>query len=940
MSSLIPLAGHTAEPDKLSRYIEDNLKPKKSNPIVEQHLKDGLADIRLAEQLLDRGIHVEEAYRKAIDALGTFPSAEDYFTLRKRQKAETSAIINELEKYNYRELATNVLDLAIRLKDVRYERERFVEKVVLKPDLARRARLALALYNADVVIPEFFEQVAGELESIPEISSVFKSYTATNNWAGAADLRRQLQVVDRDLKMVRELRTKLVNASLAYRQKDAFERTSLTHMEMAVDAAEGGLLPDSYGVRDDIAAAIRARQEAYELDQLPYMFSEHMLDNMILTNRVKLSRSDKLGEAVKLLVTNAVHRSDVKIERKRVYKREPDSPDCALRAEACRNTANSIPGIRLFFEKNSKAADALDSIQTHFAVGYGLSTPSGAAGEVEARFTPAITLPGELEARLHDIILTNAVTSGRHEALTTTVSKVEAVAAFRTNLVSSWKYTFRPRGKKSRVHGGVKPEVWVNPTSTKKSIGTDIELNRMDSLRTALEEVVRSCGSDIQIGPKVVWIDHPVVSRKNKVLRVYRLRRGVQHHAADWAASADKERFAKVGNKATVLSSAPNYIAGIITSIVTNAEARFDMNSHTLFVRAPEKDLPLVERLIHNLDVTPPQVLIEARFIEVAVSDLRDVGLEWTLDGALVTSRKTVSSDGGAARVPETQILPTGEGNPIVSHADFTESTPSEFPFSPRGPGASPLSVDTDGRGLNLTVQGVLSRPRFEAVLHAIELSGKGRSLSAPRVTTVNNNPAKLRHGEDFHYFNKFDVNITESVRDDASNDTRFLRQLTPAGSALDEETGITLTAVPSVGSDGRTISLLLNPVISRLEKFVSYQETADTNDFIGAESEVTFKLPVFSRREIQTKVVVRSGETVVMGGLIDSEIQEVDNRIPVIGQIPLIGGLFRSTEETEKRLNLLIFVTATVISEQGKSLVPLEGPGLPWGAKTPRKRN
>ena len=141
------------------------------------------------------------------------------------------------------------------------------------------------------------------------------------------------------------------------------------------------------------------------------------------------------------------------------------------------------------------------------------------------------------------------------------------------------------------------------------------------------------------------------------------------------------------------------------------------------------------------------------------------------------------------------------------------------------------------------------------------------------------------------------------------------------------------LIAVPSVGADRRGITLLLNPSISALEGFVSYQDDsiAPIADHEKALiRQVVVKLPVFTRREVATKLTVQSGETVVMGGLIDSIEQDTVHKIPILGDIPLLGALFRRSGVTEQRRNLLIFVTATVISDRGESLLsPLSDPTL-----------
>jgi type II secretory pathway component GspD/PulD (secretin) len=191
--------------------------------------------------------------------------------------------------------------------------------------------------------------------------------------------------------------------------------------------------------------------------------------------------------------------------------------------------------------------------------------------------------------------------------------------------------------------------------------------------------------------------------------------------------------------------------------------------------------------------------------------------------------------------------------------------------------------------------------------------------LSVPRVTTLNNSPAKLRSGEDLYYFNKFQAQALQLLDD---NNKRFtLSVLIPDGEPKLEELGVTLVAVPSVGANRRSISLLLTPTISRLEGFVSYQEEESESATFADVQQVVAKLPIFSRREIQTKLVVESGETVVLGGLIDTVSQETIHRVPLLGSLPWVGAAFRRTDVTEENKNLLVFVTATVISERGESM-------------------
>jgi type IV pilus assembly protein PilQ len=215
----------------------------------------------------------------------------------------------------------------------------------------------------------------------------------------------------------------------------------------------------------------------------------------------------------------------------------------------------------------------------------------------------------------------------------------------------------------------------------------------------------------------------------------------------------------------------------------------------------------------------------------------------------------------------------------------------------------------------------------FSAVLHALDISGKGKVLSVPRVTTVNNTPAKLRNGRDLLYFDEFQAQVFHTY-DSVSRTTLDYGVLIPKGKPIKEELGITLIAVPSVGADLNRISLLLMPTISDFDGWTDYQ--SPSNAPATSIQQVTVKLPIIKRQEVQTKVITQSGETVVMGGLVTSVKQKTLHKIPFLSDIPLLGPLFTRLDETEHNENLLIFVTATVISERGETLVPRPTPLIP----------
>ncbi|MEX2607029.1 MAG: hypothetical protein WD708_06755 [Kiritimatiellia bacterium] len=448
-------------------------------------------------------------------------------------------------------------------------------------------------------------------------------------------------------------------------------------------------------------------------------------------------------------------------------------------------------------------------------------------------------------------------------------------------------------------------------------------------LREVLDYLSRHFQVQFHTGQHMIWVTTKDPDQAPPMeTRIYRLRTGLLFHGLSWGTMPEAERLAQsdlsaLTRKATVLPHEPTHIQKVLEEFVPSgqgAQLHVDLNSHTLFARNTPENLNLIEEIVRALDTTPPQVLIEARFIEISQSDLREIGIDWILGSPLSVSTKGVLEDGVWRTQPRTVVDEASS----ITYEPYRSDSAGSFPLGPQG--AFGLlregNPPTDSQGLNLTYRGLLTEPMFNAVLHALEISGKGRTLSVPRVTTLNNNPAKLRDGDDLLYYEEFEAQAFALVDED--NKKYTVTALIPKGTPKTAELGFTLVAVPSVGADNRSISLLLSPTISELLEFISYQEDGPRE--VGNSDQirqVVVKLPRIARREVQTKVVVESGETVVMGGLIRTISQDTVRKVPILGSLPLIGNLFKRTDTTEERRNLIIFVTATVISERGESLIP-----------------
>lgn len=412
-------------------------------------------------------------------------------------------------------------------------------------------------------------------------------------------------------------------------------------------------------------------------------------------------------------------------------------------------------------------------------------------------------------------------------------------------------------------------------------------------LREILDYASRNLDVSFYLGDSIVWVTKRTGGEEGAPLetRLFRLHKGVTIETADGS-----------GGGVSIVDAITRFVPA-----AEGADLMFDANTHVLIAKNTRDNLRMIEELVKALDVVPPQVLIEARFVSTGINDLRELGLDWTLNSPSVVTREPVTVNGKVVNAPRTQIA----GGDLVSFAGFPNQA----------------------QGLNMIYQGLLTDPMFEAVLHALELSGKSRTLSVPRVTTVNNREAKIRVGEDFRFFEEFEVqSVAKGLTPEGS--TVYDSQLVPVGTPTVEELGIELTVIPSVGSDGETVTLTLHPEISEFVRFEQYQVASGDGEDVATNGLAVVRLPIFRRSEIETKVVARSGQTVVMGGLITSSESDAENKVPFLGSIPFIGRLFRHDNSEEIRKNLIIFVTARIIADTGEELVQLPPPGEAPGGK------
>ena len=200
--------------------------------------------------------------------------------------------------------------------------------------------------------------------------------------------------------------------------------------------------------------------------------------------------------------------------------------------------------------------------------------------------------------------------------------------------------------------------------------------------------------------------------------------------------------------------------------------------------------------------------------------------------------------------------------------------------------------------------------------------------MAAPKVTTKSGVKATVKIVDEFIYPRQYDPpQIPQSVSNNGIPPTvtpSFPRDFTK------QDLGVVLDAKPTIGPDGYTIDLELNPKVTDFDGFINYGSPLNTVGYVRVGTDIlspivqtlttnTINQPVFTVREVNTFVTVWDGQTVALGGLIREDVQKVQDKVPILGDMPLAGRLFRSDADQKLKKNLVIFVTPRILDAEGQ---------------------
>jgi type II secretory pathway component GspD/PulD (secretin) len=345
-----------------------------------------------------------------------------------------------------------------------------------------------------------------------------------------------------------------------------------------------------------------------------------------------------------------------------------------------------------------------------------------------------------------------------------------------------------------------------------------------------------------------------------------------------------------------------------------------DIRTSQLVLLATEKEMPTAEDLINHLDTQTKQVLIEARLLESSMNPSTSKGVDWS--GTLAAQNVSF-------------------GNGIMSGTSTTTTPGSSTTALPSGRGSSVSTVLNSiigNGGLGATTAGGFTPATFflnadglRAVLSFLNKYAEAKVISSPRTVTLDNETAKIEVTRASPI-----INVTAGTAN------------TTGGSQIQyTNLGVILSVTPRISANNY-VNLKVTPEVSRIFDTVTKTIGSAAN---GAAS--VFQADEYDIRKIETRVMIPSGHTLVLGGLVQDDVRSGNTKVPVLGDLPVVGYLFRSDTKTRQKSNLLVFLTPTIVQEEDfqptqsdflKHPVPtkdtVEGDWSAWDSGKPRDWN
>jgi general secretion pathway protein D len=289
-------------------------------------------------------------------------------------------------------------------------------------------------------------------------------------------------------------------------------------------------------------------------------------------------------------------------------------------------------------------------------------------------------------------------------------------------------------------------------------------------------------------------------------------------------------------------------------SIPINIQA--DEAANALIITAPPDQFRALEAIIRKLDIRRAQVLVEAIIAEVSYDKTKKLGVQWIVDG-------TPDGNGPVG------VINLGSPSITSIAASIKQGTYA------LGPGTLIGGGKFDSDSVN-----------FAALIQALEKDTSSNILSTPSLMTLDNQEAEIVIGQNVPF-------ITGSYSSTGGTSS----SVNPFQTVQREDVGLSLKVKPQI-NEGNAVKLEIEQEVSSID------ESAEASDIVT------------KKRTIKTVVMVEDGDTVVLGGLIDEKLRQTEEKVPILGDVPLLGALFRATGTTKEKQNLMVFLRPVILRD------------------------
>jgi general secretion pathway protein D len=392
---------------------------------------------------------------------------------------------------------------------------------------------------------------------------------------------------------------------------------------------------------------------------------------------------------------------------------------------------------------------------------------------------------------------------------------------------------------------------------------TDIKV--VADTRTNSLIILASVADTENVRKLVAFMDKDV-PRGESNIQVYRLQ------------NSNAEDLAKVLNSiikdtpATATGGAAALGQRVATPVVSkNVQVVADKATNTLVVMAEREDYKIIENIIKQLDVPRPMVYIEALIMEVNTTKAFNLGVEWR-------GLKDTGAISGVDTGQSAAFIGSGGAGSTTDPGAYNilgGLTPSAFPGG--------FTMGIIGAGITI---GGITFPNIGAVVQAYKTDVDVSILSTPQIMTLDNEEAEINVGSNVPYITRQDSTATTSVYPVNYNTYEY------------KDVGVILNITPHINE----------------ENFIRLKISQQVTKVTSSSSSAT---PTTLKRTTKTTVVVKDNETIVISGLMGDSTQDNTYKVPLLGDIPILGWLFKSYSTSREKTNLYVFLTPHIVRTQ-----------------------